>query len=546
MLNILVVDDEKTIRDGIVRSLSDVQERYRVAGEAENGEKALELVTACAPDIIITDINMPRMNGLDFIENVKALNPNVKMIIISGYDEFDFAQRALKLGVSEYLLKPLDRETLLEAVGNVCAEVEKSNRLLYDMEKLTQLMSENMPAARERFLNKLITGKRGLELEEAAARAEYLQMDLSGELYTLVLMKIISSSPSSPHPDDPAIDSEEFILSFIQNAWRELFDRSVRVHPFFFREGKIGMLVCSQEPSRSKVFTSLHQSLGRMAAHIERNFGLNLFISVGNLYDRLASLPECCKEADEALHYSTVLEQGAIVHCADVHLRQEKSYGRPVELEKKLIVHLKLCERAQAFRVIDELFRYYASLDDGGSAYIKMMVFELSVMLVRVLDESLGTESLSGLAGKNLYGDVFHCAKLNDLHTWLLRLAESGMAGMEELHRNKHASLIEKVKSMMAAYMDEPELSVEFLAERLYISPNYLRHLFKKQVGASFVETLTRLRMEQAMEMLADPTVKIQDIAERVGFNDSRYFAFCFKKYSQLTPSEYREMKQLE
>lgn len=537
MYTILVVDDEETIRKGIIQLISK-NEDYQVVGEAGDGEAALEQAVELMPDIIISDINMPKMDGLEFIQNLKNISTHGKIIIISGYDEFEFAQQALKLNVSDYILKPIEQEGLLAVLERVCKEIDENNKNLYDLEHLKALVKESLPAARERFFNQLVMGR--IPANEIQKKLDYLNLNITGKLFTIVVLKI-TSLPGEERLD---LQPEDVVMSLLTSEGQKMFPDHISIFPFIYQVNKVALLVSSKDRLCSKLFLNLNNSFSQLIVSIKKTFNIEVYGSIGKAYQELDNLHQCFQETEDALEHRLFNNKASIINFEDLHIHKEEHFNRPIELETELLLHIKFCEKDQAFKMIDDMFNHYNSLEKISFMLMKSFVFEIAVMIIRTVDDAIGQLNQHNRIDENPYANVFKLDTSNELKNWLIQTVQLSIDQIQESREHKQVSIIQKAQQLIGTYQFEADLSVEFLSERLFISPNYLRQLFKQQIGKTFVEYLTQLRIEAAMKLLNNPTLKIQEVSEKVGYNDARYFTFCFKKYCQITPSEYRELRQ--
>lgn len=536
MYTILVVDDEQTIRKGIIQLISE-NGNYKVVGEAEDGETALEMALELMPDIIISDINMPKMDGLEFIQNLKNFSMHTKIIIISGYDEFEFAQQALKLNVSDYILKPINQEDLLAVIERVCKEIDQNNKNEFDMEHLRTIVKESLPAARERFFNQLVTGK--INKNEIESKLNYLNLNITGKLFAIAILKIVNLQGDNVTDLQP----EDVVMSLLSSEGQKMFPEHISIFPFFYHVNNVAVLMCSKDIYCNKFFLNLNNSFSHLIALIKKTFNIEIYVSIGKAYEELESLYKCFQETEDALEHRILSNKASIINFEDLHIHKGRHFNRPIELEKELLIHIKFCQKEQADKTIQDMFAYYNSLEKMTLSLIKSFVFEICIMIIRTVEDTIGNNNHCNIIEVNPYVNALKLDSCMDLNNWLLKIVQLSIDQIQEGRDHKKVSLIQKAQQLIETYQFETDLSVEFLSEKLFISPNYLRQLFKQQIGKTFVEYLTKLRIEAAMKLLDNPTLKIQEVSDQVGYNDARYFTFCFKKYCQITPSEYRELK---
>jgi two-component system response regulator YesN len=538
MYKVIIVEDEALIREGIINSINKSDCGFEVVGEAEDGEQALQLIKEKMPEVLITDISMPKMNGLELVECVREINPEVKVIIISGHDDFKYAQKALSIGVQDYLLKPVLPEKINDILSKIKEDIIRQQSFLLNVEDLKKQVLESLPIVKERFFNEIINGK--LSNDQIISKSKYLNVDFQGDLYGVVLLK-------TKQPND-VVDSSvrkiDMVQYFISDIVDKIFDQSIKVYTCALTDYETVLLFCIKEKSLQNAFITINQSVSRVVISLQKYLNVKAFASIGKLYNSIYDFKRSYEEATEALNYSTCQKSCSIINYEDVCSQKAIAHKKPVDLETKLILSIKLCERLKSMDYLEKLFEFYNMRPIEDIRRIKIDIFELVILLFRNIEESEGsfTESLYGKQ-ISFYEEIQKCDDIYELRMWLLGFIEAYISELEKMHVSRSVSLVEKVKEMINACVSDENFSLNDVASKFFISPNYLRQIFKQHTGESFVEYLTHIRMEKAVTLLKDPTLKIQYVAEQVGYSNQRYFAICFKKQYQLTPTDYREIE---
>ncbi len=539
MYKLLLVDDEPMMREGISRFIANHPIGFTVAGEAASGQEALELLPELLPDVIITDICMPLLNGIELIEQAQMINPDVKVIIISGYDDFEYAQKALRLGVFDYILKPMVPEKLIDALSRVRDELDQRGNLLRDLDELKNRVKESLPVLRDRFFQELIGGK--VAPDSLAQKLTALDLKLAGRLYAIALLKVKNRQSNRAEP----VAEEGLLQCSLMQIAESLFPVTLKPHCFFLSGGKLVLLFATPDGDRQRVFISLNQNLQRMVIAIQRYLAREAYAALGRLYDDLLQVHRSRREAEEALRFSLLHEKGNVTNFEDIRTGDEALCARPVEMERQLLSQVKMGEKRAAQQTVAMILGYYRGLKDIKPTRFKQMVLEIAVLMLRMVEEMGGSiKSVRQDDAATPYDIIHLCETFQDLQRFLDEFTLNCLDEVEKLKVGKGYSLVEKAKEMIAAALNDNELSMDQIAARLFISPNYLRSLFKQQMGESFVEYITRMRMERAKQLLDDITLKVYDIAALVGYGDQHYFSICFKKYYGLAPTDYRELKK--
>lgn len=538
MIKLILVEDEELTRAGIVNLIRNSGLGIQVVGEAEDGEKALSLIRERKPDIVLTDINMPKLNGLGLIEQVKEEQPDICFVILSGYDDFEYARKALHYGVQDYLLKPVLPEQIIDVLNKSLERMDSRHKFLSNIEELKKQVIESLPILRDRFLHELAGGH--LTTAQILTRAEYLELDLAGDFYGVAILKI----KNFPEVNDPAVRKEDLLQQFLFDILDEIFPDNINIHSFAYSDDEIVLLFCIRSGDRGQAFIQIGQAAAKLNASLHKYFHIHAFTAIGKLYDNILQMKQSFEEAREAMIYSFSMQGGSVINFEDIALKKSGSMERPTKMEEKIVIHAKLQEMDSCFAKVRELFRFYTEGDIRDPQHIKIHIFELISGLYRNQDaQGVEVEALLDTDQFTIYNQIWKTNNLEDLETWVLQFFEKYILGLQKAHAGRSKTVVSKVKEMVELYLGDSDFALDDAAARVFISPNYLRQIFKGETGESFVEYLTRRRMEKALELLGDPTLKIQQIAELLGYENQRYFALVFKKYYGKTPTEHRESK---
>lgn len=538
MYKVLIVDDETIIREGVAEAIRGHCPEFGAILEARDGEEALNVALEAAPDVVITDIQMPNMNGLEFIEQLKAEHPDVAVILISGHDDFEYAQQGLKLGVSDYLLKPVESGQLASRLRLLAEELDRRHVFHRDQEALQQLVQESLPLYRERLYRSLLEG--GKPIRELRERAGQLRIALDHRFYAVALIRF--GAHDAGGPDELVADA---IAADIVQGTASRSVQPLDVHYLFAKDRELALIIGSDEAAKEQCFGTLNAYLNRVGRALNKNMELSeLHISMGAVVDALEQLPQSYQQAQEAMLFRLSTKNRTVLNYEELGAAAIPESGM-ASMSEQLILHVKLLERHHALRLVREYMGDMTSVEGAHPHWVKLNLLELSMSLLRVMEESkLKLEPFLHSKELDPYANVYRLETFAELQDWLERFVEQCIAEMEQSKVSKGTSHVEKVKQYIESRLSDSGLSLSDVAVTLFLSPNYLRQLFRQETGETFVEYVTRVRMEKALDYLKDPTLKIVDVAEKVGFEEQRYFSSCFKKVHQMTPTEYREALQ--
>lgn len=421
MLSILVIDDEYLVRAGIRGTINWEDYGFQITGEAADGDEGLEIAEKVNPDIIITDIRMPKMDGLEFMAKVREANRKAKIIVLSGYDEFEYARSALKYGASAYLLKPIENQQLIETVLKVgwMIKQERETKEYYDNLEL------ELPAIKKQFFLDLINGRINDE-DSIQSKLEFLHMPVEEVNQVVIVVKV----------DDFALRAKEIPKTQGEKIGPKL---TAGISRIFFREGGLTGVVVDKNVDETVIIIQ-DDKTGE---------------------DLIPALKGFCKELTAAVD-----RDGGV----------------------KFTVSIGISTTVNNLSLINEAYR-----EASTAAGVKFLPGVHSITYIK--DEG-----------------VYNCHKIvKDAVAYLKR------------HYNA-------------------EVTVETAAGDLFVSPSYLMHLFKEELGKTFVECLIEYRIEKAKELLREKKYKVYEVCEKVGYKDTKYFSQLFKKIAGMSPSEYIKM----
>lgn len=539
MYKILIVEDEAIIRDSIARYIDKSEPDFEVIGKAENGLKALEVFEHELPDVVVTDVLMPNMNGIEFIRKVREKNKDIKIVIISGHDEFAFVQTAMSLNVTDYLLKPFLPEKLVATLNKVKTAIDNQRNFYKNMDNLQKRLDESMPIVRERFYNDLVSDV--LYMEEIRHKCNFLDIDVYAEFYTVAIIKLKNHNVASANE----FQKEEKIQFFLMDTVGQLFDQQIKTFVFCITTNQIGIIICGSYDYKYQFSRYINRSLTKLMNSMANYYDVLIYASVGKLYEDISKLPQAYNEAKEAMAYSFVREANSVINYDDIFLDGAKNYVNPSSLIKDIILNAKIEKEADAIYKIKELFQYYVENGIMEQNFIKTDVIDIIIALQRYVEESKGNSYFLYKYNISPYEQIQRVDTMYELRNLLESFIGLTIQEISVIREGHSYNIIEKLKSITALNISNEEFNLDCAASMLYISPNYLRQLFKEQTGQTFLEYLTAERMKKAAELIENHAISISDISEKVGYCSQSYFSKCFKKYFCVAPSEYRKEQML-
>lgn len=528
-MKMLLVDDEELVLKGFEILISTSYPEFEILS-ACNGEAALELMRNFKPDIIVTDVRMPVMDGLTFCEKLKENRVNSKIIIISGYEDFNYAKRAIGLGVIKYVLKPIDQDNFLSILKDAISEIEA--------EKKNNLQVENnLKMAKEKLLIDLIQYDMGASM--VIEKVNQSRISLFSSSYFIAVMEI----------DDYFLISEYKGSTEFNNFYQKLEFTicnilSAKDIDIIYTENKPGEFVFLSTSDTGLEPGFLYEILNTVKSELS----ISITIGISGTYHLASAIYQAYQEAFLAVNKSFFKDKGAVYlydPAHDTNLFQmlykhslDINYGHLGAFDKQLLSALNqrdynVCRNNLSF-LFEELSK---------NNYPPDFVHACSFKLYIVLSDYLLT---AGSNMKKIMGErapsfltFSECKTLSKLKSLLSDVLESiiqYISTSEKCHTNL---IINRI--MQIAQEDYANITLNSAAEKVGINPTYLSILFKEKTGENFKDYILKLKAEAAKELLNDPALKIYEISEKLGYNDSKHFSKMFRKITGLTPTEYRE-----
>lgn len=546
MLKIFLAEDEVVVRETIKRMIPWEELGFELVGEAADGEMALPLLIRQQPDLLITDIKMPFMDGLTLARLAKKEIPGLKVVILSGYDDFNYAKQAIGIGVEDYLLKPITKNALIERLSEIRSryEHEKTQKEYY--EKFQREMQAYEKNSSRDFFEALVGGS--MDMMEVYKRAEKLGLDIVAEAYNVLIFTMNCDEDFSGQRDEYSsweAESLELLENFFAGHSSAMLFRS---NIFSYGVLLKGQRETIEENTRACV-DEIRKILSRQDGRRE------WFLAVGQSVERLSQIQKSYHTASRAfsqryLYDENILyydEMETMEHPGGQAETEDNAYLQKVDvnalnpaiLQKFLSNGLQ--EEAENFvkdyfyaigqEPMESLvFRNYVILNVRFSviSFIKGLGCDTNEM------ESADTEEVLAESGKNMESAIAYAKKMIS-QAIEIRDQNSG---------NKNRSILKTAVDFIDSHYMEEDISLNTVANVANVSANHFSALFRQNMGQTFIEYLTTLRMNKAKELLRCTGMRSSEIAGEIGYKDAHYFSYLFKKTQGMTPSDYRKARE--
>ena len=535
-IKVFLVEDEMVIRRGIKNSIDWEKEGYIFCGEASDGELAYPMIIKEKPDILITDIRMPFMDGLELCKLVKKELPNIKILILSGYDEFDYAKEAIRLGVTEYLLKPISSGKLLEALNGVSESIRREKEDKDLVRKYMEEMRENTEHEKQKFFEQMIAGN--LSMADALETGKKYEMNLSAGMYNLLLFRFTLGEENRKSRE---------LLGEAEYAIEKLTERLEYV--FEFQRGVEGwafLLMADNEEQMSERVKELSKDL----EEIMKNYStIAYFGGIGQPVARLRELEESFREAERALAARFTMELNRIISVEDIRMAQNvdtlddieiTSFG---EIEKTRTMLEKFLNNGAEDEIDEFVDVYINELPEENLKSVLMcqyIIMDAYIVMMSFCEKIEGIEGEMQAQSEELKNSMKTIQTLEEIKNYIRMLLKKIIGVRDTISGRRYSDIIEIAKDQIRKTYMSDEISLNTIAAEVGMSPSYFSSIFSKEMGKTFVEYLTEIRMDRAKELLMCSSMKTSEIGYEVGYKDPHYFSYIFKKTQNCTPKEFR------
>lgn len=536
MYKLVIVDDEPTVRAGLSRHFDWGAFGIELAGQADDGSTGLNLIGQVKPDIVLTDVKMPKMDGIEMAKEVRTRFPGTKIVFISGHNDVDYLRSALQIHAVDYIFKPVKMPELRNVVERVLQALkteEKERQLVKDMQvKLTQ----SMPLLREKFLMSII--RDGVANPRALQeKMDFLNLELPAEAIYLALVVTIDDTTEVLSERS---ERDKQLLSYaILNVIQELIDTHMKGYSFENRSGEyVGILIMDESAEDQEA--SLFTLAGQIRDSLLQWLKISVTIGVGEQVLSIAGLAVSYKHAREAADQKWYLGKNRIITMDSLDTGEESLSRFDTEHSERLISTLKAGDHNRLEAELNEIYQEFARKRKGGFKYCRSVSVQLILLSGRVLlDLNVLTrewDEKEELALEQLLKQE----TMTELRSFVAGYLSEICTCVQEKRSGRSTDVIERIHQFIGEHYPE-NLTVADIAESVYLSPTYVSLLFKQETGDTIYEYLTKVRIEKAKELLRDPRTKFYEVCELVGYSNPSHFSKLFKKITGLTPSVYRD-----
>ena len=522
MYSVFIVDDEGIVREGIRNKIDWENTDFSVAGEAADGEIALSMIQDIKPDILITDIKMPFMDGLELAKMVKKSQPWVRIIILSGHDEFEYAKKAISLGIDDYLLKPFTSEEVISSLKKSAALIDKERQQLSFMTEMKKELKTKEKLVQKEFLTNLVYGS--INSSDIMQKSQELGIDLFSRYYKIFISKIETANSGAESLLKIASQIEAYA-----SGWNQVIT-------FFLHANRF---VCIFKSNSQKEIEENVYSIAEAIEHVVKlNEGCSVITAIGKTVEHLSMISDSYEDAHKIIEASNFANQNRIISSDDLQLNGNEL----LELKENdpLVDRLKYAGKNDISAIIEETMVLINKNPGQFQVFASYILVDL-IFAVSKLVENLGGDI------KNIKPEILQRSfvddavqdetnfkdKVENILKFALEFRDSKMAG-------RYGDVILKAKKYIDKNYADQNTSLTTVADVVCLSPNHFSTIFSQECKTTFIEYLTNVRIENAKRLIKESDMKGYDIAYECGFSDPHYFSYIFKKNTGLSPREFK------
>ncbi len=536
MWKIVIIDDDRHVLQGMKQVIPWEALDAEWAGEATDGEEGLQLIRKVKPDLVITDIYMPVMNGLEMIELLREDEFHGKIVILSGYSDFEYARQAMRLSVMDYLSKPVSVATLTTILQKVIAQLEAERIKRMEHEELTERLGRFQPFIQKEWVKSIVAGT----LEPSYRMDD--QLPSSIHFWRNVNHLVIGIEIARDARLNAVSTADLNLFRFaVSNIVKEIAGAIFDSYAYTELHGTRSAVVAHLAPSLAH--EELHMKLRHFGTEIiesvSRYLKIALRLGVGRVKAQWLQISDSTEEAFRAIELrESPAMKGYELYQSDGSKQSQdlRPLARPVKFYQELTSAIKTGQEGLAHRIIAEQFRQLGSRGRFTPSEVQLLAGEMwGVLNYNLYEFGIVVDEL--FSGELPQHEIVMLTRLDRLEEWLAKTVSAICSGREGKGSGKHRQAVDYMLQYIHDSYAE-DVTLGDLADKVNISRNYLSDIFKNMVGDTFNNYLTRVRMEKAKELLLEKHMLVYEVASQVGYKNVPYFSTLFKKYIGINPTD--------
>lgn len=529
LLRVMLVDDEENERNLLRICIKWNEIGMEIAGEASSAREALDSLEEINPDIIITDIRMPFMDGLEFSKIVVETYPYIKVMVLTAHEEFEYAKEGIKVGIADFLLKPIKRTEIKNALVNLKNKIESERLYKNEFNELKKQLEDNFPYIKEKFLNELL--QNSLLAEDLENKMDYFSLN---DFKSYVQVALIEYE----NVDKEVFEEQKVLLGMkCTEIIKKYFKEDKRIEVFADNGRRI--VVLNGDDS-----IELVECCEQIKAMVINRLKCYVSIGIGNVYRDIKDLKRSYGEACEALNYKALYGKNNVISFADTNINENNWSTKTDEISKiGFFVKTGIGERAieQVHLIFEEFYRTgLKSIDQ-----IRITSINIVTVMLNAITE-LGIDYNDIFASGSLpYDSILKIDTVPDMDNYITGITTDIVNSVKSIRTRKTNKVISEIINSMQENLANSGISLSNVAKDFYLNSSYLSRIFKQETGCTFVEYLTKIRIEKALSFFKETELMLYEVAEQVGIPDPNYFGKCFKKHMGMSVNDYKKQSQI-
>lgn len=530
MYRIMLADDEGIVLNALTFILEKNFSGQFEIETAKTGRGAIELAEHFRPDIVFMDIQMPGINGIEAMKEIRKNQPNVIFIVLTAYDKFDYAKESINLGVMEYLNKPVNKNVVTSVVEKAMAEIDHRRARRREDLQIKEKMETVIPVIENGFIYVILFRER-LE-EDINNYRSLLGIDSDYGFMMAVVFGDETETGTMTNAVGASIKAQIDYYTKVREILKNTFPDAIVGN---VSSNKIPVFIPTEEARLSYNDRIETIEKARLAAHSMTDMtGLSFRIGIGTVQ----RLKDALKSYDGALR-ALLKVQGSVAHVDDLPINVEYEEDYPSDLEEEIFERLEEGKTEECLASAERFFDWMVNSYSEDEMNIKLKVLEFVMQGESIMLRS-GGQTYRFDSRKNYLQEVVSIQGYEALKKWFMDKLRDAAQGMNTGGEARTNHLIRQAMEYIDTHFHK-DISLDDISRELNISAYYFSRLFKEETGENFVDYVTRCRMNRAKELLLDPNLSIKEVCAEVGYSDPNYFSRVFKKYEGMTPTEYKE-----
>lgn len=526
-LKVMIMDDEANVRSLLKKCIPWNEIGFDIVAEASSAREALDTIGDIMPDIIFADICMPFMDGIEFSKIVTERYPRIKIVVLTAHDEFEYAKEGIKIGISEYILKPIDRVEIRRIAEKLKSKIEEEQKFISEYNVLKKQLEENLPILKERFLNELL--QNNLSKEGICEKMAYFGISKISEDIQIAVIEYAESNVI-----DSEGEEERLLLGFkcIETV-KQYFKNDMGLEIFFDITQKI--VIFNSNPTVDMVEGS--EQIKAMMINFLKCY---VNIGIGNKYKGIENARQSYREACEALGYKVIAGWNNVVNYNEMTF-EKQDHIWDYELATSIRFYIKVGVENKATEAVERIFTEIEEGKVNSIEYLRIISINIISEVYTVIHEiGLRVEDVFEV-GVVPYNRILNIDNLPDMKNYTNQTIIEIINRIKVLKKKKDNSVINSIQEYILTNLSDSELSLSSVAKGFFLNSSYLSRLFKQETGLSFIEFLTQKRIEKAVELFNNTDLKAYEIAVKVGIPEPKYFCMCFKKITGVSVNDFKK-----